>query len=52
VIIDVSALVAIIRNEPDAATFAAALEGADWARISAANHFEPGSSLMAVEIRF
>jgi ribonuclease VapC len=40
VIVDASALVAIIRNEPDSAIYAVALEKASSARISAANYFE------------
>lgn len=39
-IVDASALVAIIRNEPDAAQFARALESTTRARISAANYLE------------
>ncbi|TCC28608.1 type II toxin-antitoxin system VapC family toxin [Kribbella sindirgiensis] len=39
-IIDTSALVAILRAEPDAADFAEAIEGATVRRISAANFLE------------
>jgi ribonuclease VapC len=40
VIVDSSALVAILRAEPDAPVFAAAIQGAEAARISAANFLE------------
>ena len=39
-IVDTSALVAILRAEPDAATYAEALAGATSARVSAANYLE------------
>jgi len=39
-IVDTSALVAILRAESDAATYAAALAGTTSARISAANYLE------------
>lgn len=42
-VIDTSALVAILRAEPDAATFAAAIADADVRRISAASYVEVGA---------
>lgn len=39
-ILDTSAVTAILRNEPDALTFAGALRDAGVRRISAANYFE------------
>ena len=39
-IVDTSALLAVLRNEPDASLFARALEEADSCRISAANYLE------------
>ena len=42
-IIDSSALIAILRNEPDAAIFAEAIEAAPIRRISAANYVEAGA---------
>ncbi len=39
-IVDTSALIAILRNEPDAALFANAIADADSCRISAANYLE------------
>lgn len=39
-IVDASALVALVRNEPDAAKFAAALEVSATSSVSAANYFE------------
>lgn len=39
-IIDTSALIAILLNEPDAVSYAKAIETADARRISAANFFE------------
>ena len=39
-ILDSSALVAILRDEPDAAAFAAAIEGATQRRISGVNYVE------------
>lgn len=39
-IVDASVLVAIIRREPDAAIFSAALEEADHSKVSAPNYFE------------
>lgn len=41
-IIDTSALVAIIRDEPDAKTYAQAIEGAGSRRLSAAGYLECG----------
>jgi ribonuclease VapC len=40
VIVDASALVALVRDEPDAPVYAAALEAAATSRVSAANYFE------------
>jgi ribonuclease VapC len=40
VIVDTSALIAILRNEPEARTFAEAVAEADGCRISAANYLE------------
>jgi ribonuclease VapC len=40
VIVDTSALVAILRDEPDAKTFATAIAGADRRRLSTANYVE------------
>jgi ribonuclease VapC len=40
VIVDASALVALVRDEPDAPAYAAALEAAAMSRVSAANYFE------------
>jgi len=42
-IIDASALVAILRDEPDARTFAEAIEAASGRRISAATYVEVGA---------
>ncbi len=42
-IIDTSALVAILRDEPDAATFAEAIAGAATCRISSASYVEVGA---------
>ena len=42
-IIDTSALVAILRDEPEARHFAEAIEGADERRISAATYVEVGA---------
>ena len=42
-IIDTSALVAILRDEPDAARFASAIEAADVRRISAVTYVELGA---------
>ncbi|MBI2943803.1 MAG: type II toxin-antitoxin system VapC family toxin [Candidatus Wallbacteria bacterium] len=42
-ILDTSALVAILRNEPDAETFARAIEISDVRRISAASYVESGA---------
>lgn len=42
-IIDTSALVAILRDEPDAGRFAAAIEAADVARVSAMTYVELGA---------
>jgi ribonuclease VapC len=39
-IVDTSALIAILRNEPDAMQYASAIEAADIRRISAANFVE------------
>ena len=39
-IVDTSALIAILRAEPDAATYASAIEQADTRSISAANYLE------------
>jgi len=39
-IVDTSALIAILRNEPEAAFFAGAIADADSCRISAANYLE------------
>ena len=39
-IVDTSALIAIIKAEPEAFAFAAAMEAADMLRISAAAYFE------------
>lgn len=39
-IVDTSALVAILRDEPDAKTFATAIAGADRRRLSTANYVE------------
>ncbi|MGH3922480.1 MAG: PIN domain-containing protein [Pseudonocardiaceae bacterium] len=39
-IVDTSALIAILRDEPEAETFALALAAASAPRISAANHLE------------
>ena len=39
-IVDTSALVAILRNEPDAKAFATAIADADCRRLSAANYLE------------
>lgn len=39
-IVDSSAILAIVKDEPERAAFAAILEGADDVRISAANYFE------------
>jgi ribonuclease VapC len=43
VIIDTSALVAILRDEPDAERYASAIEGADAPRISAMTYVELGA---------
>jgi ribonuclease VapC len=43
VIVDTSALVAILRDEPDAAVYAEAIEVADRRRISAASYVEAGA---------
>jgi ribonuclease VapC len=43
VIVDTSALVAILRYEPDAERFARAIEGADVVRLSAASYVELGA---------
>jgi ribonuclease VapC len=43
VIIDTSALVAILRDEPDAERYASAIEGADATRISAMTYVELGA---------
>jgi ribonuclease VapC len=43
VIIDTSALVAILRDEPDARTYAEAIEAANDRRISAATYVEVGA---------
>jgi ribonuclease VapC len=43
VIVDTSALIAILRDEPDAATYAGAIERAAVRRISAANLVEAGA---------
>jgi ribonuclease VapC len=43
VILDTSALVAILRDEPEAESFATAMEGADVRRLSAANFVELAS---------
>ena len=43
-IVDTSALVAILRDEPDAATFAHAIAEASDVRISAATYVESGQS--------
>jgi ribonuclease VapC len=42
VIVDSSALIAIVRREPDAAVFAAALAGTTEPRLSAATYVEAG----------
>lgn len=42
-IVDTSALIAILRDEPDARRFAEAIEAADRARISAATYVEIGA---------
>lgn len=42
-IVDTSALVAILRDEPDAATFAEAIAGAATRRISSASYVEVGA---------
>ena len=39
-ILDTSAVIAILRNEPDAAQFASAIEGATQRRMSAVNYVE------------
>jgi ribonuclease VapC len=43
VILDTSAVVAILRQEPDAAAFSTAIEKASVRRISAANYVEAGA---------
>ncbi|HEX4643700.1 MAG TPA: type II toxin-antitoxin system VapC family toxin [Candidatus Acidoferrales bacterium] len=40
-IVDTSAIVAILRDEPDAASFASAIEAARIRRVSAVNFVEP-----------
>lgn len=42
-IIDTSAIIAILRDEPDAATYAAAIEAAQVRRLSAASYVEVGA---------
>jgi ribonuclease VapC len=47
VIVDTSALIAILRDEPDARAFAEAIQAADHARISAATYVEIGAVIDA-----
>ena len=42
-ILDSSALIAILRDEPEAATYAVLIEGADASRLSAASYVECGA---------
>jgi ribonuclease VapC len=48
VIVDSSALIAILRNEPDAQTFAAKIESARSCRISAATYVETATVIDSV----
>jgi ribonuclease VapC len=47
VIVDTSALIAILRDEPDAMSYAKAIENATIRRISAGNYFETAAAIDA-----